>query len=256
MGSKELSSSPRWRTERNLQMRYISANLSEAGPRSVNEDCVGVWKLSADHIVAGVADGLGGLGGGDRASRLAIELLGNWTHSTTHASNDLRELAQTIHQAILREQQVTESRNMATTFTAVEIRGPLLTGVHCGDSRAAVARMAGIRRLTTDHSEAERLFRSGRITKEELADYPRKNILDSALGIHTEPTIDKFAFELQPGDRVFLTTDGVHGKVLLRELREISTRHEDPRSFVDDIGAEVEARVPDDNYSIVAIFGV
>ncbi|TBA16129.1 hypothetical protein ELH65_09180 [Rhizobium ruizarguesonis] len=145
-------------------------------------------------------------------------------------------------------------KNMASTLTAGLFTANLLRGVHCGDTRVAIARANGVKRLTTDHSEGQRLFAAGKLTKDELIDYPRKNILDSALGARSEPQIDTFTFELLPRDKVFFTSDGVHGKVMLREVRDIAAHHEDPEQFVLEVKELVNSRGPDDNFSILAVF--
>lgn len=145
-------------------------------------------------------------------------------------------------------------KNMASTLTAGLFTSNLLRGVHCGDTRVAIARANGVKRLTTDHSEGQRLFAAGKLTKDELIDYPRKNILDSALGARSEPQIDTFTFELLPRDKVFFTSDGVHGKVMLREVRDIAAQHENPEQFILELKDLVNSRVPDDNFSILAVF--
>lgn len=129
-----------------------------------------------------------------------------------------------------------------------------MIGVHCGDTRASVARGKGIVRLTADHSEGERLFRAGKLTKQEAAEYPRNNILESALGIHGEVRIDTFSFDLAAEDRVFLTTDGVHDRVFLREMRDVSERHSNAQAFATEMAELVVARTPRDNFSLVAVF--
>ena len=57
-------------------MRFATASFTEAGPRTVNEDKVGVWTLRNGGLAVAIADGLGGMGGGDIASQLAIKLFG------------------------------------------------------------------------------------------------------------------------------------------------------------------------------------
>jgi serine/threonine protein phosphatase PrpC len=236
-------------------MIYRAALLSRSGPRAVNEDAVGVWTTGSDRLSAAIADGLGGMGGGSNASRLAMEIFREGINKAQKSETEIVSLLNGIHQSILKAQRLqSELSNMATTFTGIKIGGNRLVGAHCGDTRAVISRRSGIKRLTTDHSEGARLYQSGKLTKAEFDEYPRKYILDSALGMHEQPQIDGFSFEIEDGDRLFLTSDGVHQKLLLRELRQISDRHFDPKNFVEEVGATVEARTPDDNYSIVAIF--
>ncbi len=57
-------------------MRFMTASFTEAGPRTVNEDNLGIWKLRNEGLAVAIADGLGGMGGGDIASRMAVNLFG------------------------------------------------------------------------------------------------------------------------------------------------------------------------------------
>jgi protein phosphatase len=189
------------------------------------------------------------------AAAIALQVLRDAVGSDAVTEDTLRGAALTAHRQILSEQQERpELARMATTLTAVACRPGSMLGVHCGDSRASIARGNGIIRLTVDHSEKERLLRAGKLTKEAAADYPRHNILESALGIHGEVKIDTFYFDLQQGDRVFLTTDGVHEKVFLREMRDVSERHTSAKAFASEMADLVVSRVPRDNFSLVCIF--
>ncbi|MEG4873571.1 MULTISPECIES: protein phosphatase 2C domain-containing protein [unclassified Microcoleus] len=235
-------------------MKFEAFSISETGPRSSNEDAVGLWRPTVNTLAAAVADGLGGMGGGGAASHIAIRTLEE-TFRDTVSEEDALTAARKAHEAILLEQQTqAELRHMATTLTAGFFSGGRLTGVHCGDSRASIARRQGIMRLTSDHSEGERLFRAGKLSKEELRDYPRQNILDSALGVHKNLQIDSFACDIFIGDKVFFTTDGIHEKVPLREMRQIAEQHSDPKAFVTEMAAIVSGRDPSDNFSIAAVF--
>ena len=235
-------------------MSFVVATISSSGPRSINEDEAVSWNLKYDQIFAAVADGLGGMGGGDAASQIAIQCCRQLIDDNM-TLDKLRTVALSAHENIRAGQLTTnELSSMATTLTAGVFQRDLLIGVHCGDSRASIARGDGIVRLTSDHSEGERLFRAGKLTKEELFEYPRKNILDSALGVRTSPKIETFQINIRPGDKIFFTTDGVHEKVKLREMREIASRHQNPTSFVAEIEMEVKRRTAEDNYSIVAVF--
>ena len=237
-----------------MSMRIDIATISEAGPRPINEDGVAVWSLKSGAIAVAIADGLGGMGGGGDACQIALETLKREI-SLPIDGDVLRSVAKGAHEEILKAQLTSpELSRMATTLTAGIFSGESLLGVHCGDSRAVVARGAGIMRLTQEQSEGERLFRAGKLTKNELREYPRKNILESALGAHTEPRIEIFEFAFLFGDKFVFTTDGVHEKIRLREMRSILERHDRAKDFVSEIREVVLERVPADNYSLVAAF--
>lgn len=236
-------------------MNFEAALISESGPRNINEDAAAFWSPAEGTLIAAVADGLGGMGGGSDASRIAISTLKSLLSNGSLNPAGLLSAIRQAHANIITAQQTSIAlKNMATTLTAAIFTDSKLTGAHCGDSRASIARAKGIKRLTTDHTEGERLFRAGKLTKEELFTYPRKNILDTALGAHDAPRIDAFEFNIATGDRVFFTTDGTHNKIPLRHMRTISEKHLDVHNFMDDLKLNILNRSPDDNFSAIAVF--
>lgn len=234
-------------------MRFEYASASDRGPRPQNEDAVGVWLPPSGGIIAAVADGLGGQGAGSVASQIAISVIAESVSSISPSM--FSELPLLIHGTIRREQEGSaEKLNMATTLTAAWLSGNRLRGVHCGDSRLSLARANGIRRLSEDHSEGARLLSVGKISKEEYEDYPRRHILDSALGVRGEgPTIQKFDFELEPNDWVILTTDGVHQKIASRSMRDLAMASNTADVFLGKLLAQLAAVGPTDNYSAVVV---
>lgn len=233
-------------------MRFLADSLTSAGPRAENQDAIAMGELGPTGFVVAIADGLGGHAGGSFASRLAVEIFVDLARSQP---DDLRSIALRIHSQILKHQQERpEIRTMATTLSAAIFRGGLMEFVHCGDTRIAVARGAGIRKLTVDHTEAQRLLTSGAITREQFEDYPRKNVLDSALGIRGEPKIDVDSFPVMLGDKFFFSSDGLHNKVPLRELFSLAIGTRFPTDLVRRLGSEMELRHADDNYSFAAVF--
>lgn len=236
-------------------MNFANAVITDPGPRQVNEDGVGVWQLEGQALAVAIADGLGGMGSGDIASNVAIEMFGSAIAEGNSEGIDLQELAIRIHSRITTMQSEKPGDGaMATTLTAGVFRSSTFTGVHVGDSRVSVARGNGIRRLTKDHSEAQRLFDGGKLTKSEFRNYPRRNILDSALGAHRPPQIDSISFDVRAGDRFLFSTDGLHEKVLLREIRDLAVKFKDPHPFTEEINSLMEERKAEDNFSLVAVF--
>lgn len=234
-------------------MTFRYATASEVGPRSANEDAVYVWPNVGDGIAAAIADGLGGYHGGMRASETAIRMFGEAVRSRAYES--LHDVAVSIHEAIRVEQKTDpQIRGMATTLSAAIIAKGQINFVHCGDTRIILQRNNGIRRLTVDHTEAQRLLEAGALTREQYAVYPRKNVLESALGVSDSPRIDVGSHDILPGDRIFFTSDGAHTKAYLQEIRDISVQSSSPEIAVERIIDIVGARGADDNFTVAAIF--
>jgi PPM family protein phosphatase len=234
-------------------MKFSTATLSEHGPRPENEDSVGIWPLGVDRIAVAIADGLGGHIGGKIASQMAVEMFADFAKRESNLG--LHNVAQQIHMKIRAEQSANpQYRTMATTLSAGILSADLMEFVHCGDSRIVAARNGGIKRLTVDQSEAQRLFDSGKLTREQLESYPRKNILESALGIQGEPKIDTGSFSILPGDRLFFTTDGLHNKIKIRELLFLTQECANAGEAITRLLLEMETRDAEDNYSCACVF--
>ncbi|MCR9257676.1 MAG: protein phosphatase 2C domain-containing protein [Alphaproteobacteria bacterium] len=236
-------------------MKVSFASFSRAGPRPINEDALDCWIAASGETVACIADGLGGMGGGDKASQLAVSSFRKYLEQSGIDSGKMLEAAKIAHRSIREAQMSNEvSNRMATTLTAVALFNDRIVGVHCGDSRAAIARRQGIKRLTKDHTEGQRLFEAGKLSKDELAKYQRKHILESALGDQNEPSIDSISFDILPGDHIILTTDGVHNHVLLREMQRLSASASSPVDLIDHVELALKKAGPSDNYSMIALF--
>jgi protein phosphatase len=143
---------------------------------------------------------------------------------------------------------------MATTLTACVLTKGRLSLVHTGDSRALLLRGEGVQQLTTDQTEVARLLREGAITRKAAIDYPRRNVLDSALGIEGNPDLECFQGALDSGDRLVLTSDGAHSRFTKRELRDLTKDSENPASLTAKLARLVRRRRPDDNFTILAVF--
>lgn len=236
-----------------MNMQYFA--ISDAGPRPHNEDSAQAWKLRDGSIGLAVADGLGGRGAGGAASEAALGFLSERVTAFPESSRHLVEIFYEIHDAIVGLQKAShEQRFMATTLTAVFLQGKRLVGAHVGDTRAMLARGRGIKKLTTDHSEAQRLLDEGKIDKSEFLNYPRKHILESALGAEGRPKVDPLDFDLCEGDKVFVTSDGFHAKLLLRPMLEVSKDFSDPKLFAFKACDLVRKNEPDDNFSIAVSY--
>ncbi|WP_218127611.1 PP2C family protein-serine/threonine phosphatase [Belnapia rosea] len=229
------------------------ATISAAGPRSRNEDAFCVRQLDDDFFIVAIADGLGGHAGGDVAANHAVQRFVEMV--SANRAPDLIQIGTTIHTELKDMQSLhPELQGMSTTLSAGYFLGTRFSGIHCGDTRISVNRGTGIKKLTEDHTEVERLLRTGQLSREAARTYTRRNVLDSALGANVPLRLDQIDFEALPGDRFFFTTDGAHGKVLLREMRRISEKYVAANELVLALANEIENRNPTDNYTIVCCF--
>lgn len=196
--------------------------------RPHNEDSHGVW-VPEDDAGAGrgvllvVADGMGGSLAGEVASRLAVQtVVRAWRDADGERPlDDLYAAVEAANQRVHEESaRNPELHGMGTTCTAVVLRDRDLLVAHVGDSRAYLVREGRVRQLTKDHSLVAQMVRDGQLTAEQARSDPRRNVVTRSVGVgpHVEIDAERMEAALQPGDRILLCSDGLHGLVADDEL--------------------------------------
>ena len=116
-----------------------------------------------------------------------------------------------------------------TTATVAAISGTDVRIVHIGDSRAYLFAGGQLRQVTEDDTLLRLAIASGRLTPEEIASFPHKNVITRALGLPEEMEVPPVtSLTLQAGDTLLLCTDGVWGLVDDVEIASILATHRDP----------------------------
>lgn len=228
-------------------MQYASLTLK--GPRADNQDSFHI-QSSKGLTFACVADGVGGNSSGCVASKVAVNEVMEAIDNGAMLSLELFiSIDRTLKQKGAFDKAL---EGMASTLSVCVVSHNRLFVGHCGDSRIMLLRNKGIQQLTQDHTEVEKLLNEGVLNKQEALEYPRKNVLESALGAKKELLYFGGEFEVVAGDRVLLTTDGVHGVFSKKELRDISLQSLNPEEFIRNITTSgLESRISDNATLIV-----
>lgn len=182
-------------------------HASDCGPRETNEDFAAVQRpAQADRDmgwIAALADGVStGGAGGVAAQTTVMSLVSDFfsapsTWDTTVALDRILRAQNTWLVAHNRRRAWLQDGGTAlTTLTALVLRGHSWTLAHVGDSRAWLLRDGELSQLSQDHA---------------LGSSSIQNTLTRALGLDDHVQVDFSQGELQPGDIVVLTSDGVHG---------------------------------------------
>ena len=177
--------------------------------RSNNEDRL--HPLTAgrgEHVLAIVADGMGGHVGGEIASRLAVEA------ATAAGDSGVAERVRLANEAVYEESLATaDLAGMGTTLTLADVASHLVRIGHVGDSRCYLLRDNELLLLTRDHTVAYEQLEAKKITEEEIADHPQRHVLTRALGLLPEVEVDVSEEPLEPGDRLLMCSDGLNGMI-------------------------------------------
>lgn len=171
-----------------------------------------------------VADGMGGMAGGEVASRLALSKLvelivetSDWTLALQHhqdVATVLGRMSERFLQldTILRKEADTDHtlQGMGTTLTVAGALGSDLIIGHVGDSRAYLLHGDTLTQLTTDHTLAQALIDAGVANRDDPASRSMRHVLTAAvgsLGEQVDPQVQNF--KLSAGDKLLLCTDGL-----------------------------------------------
>lgn len=123
---------------------------------------------------------------------------------------------------------------LGTTCVALLRSNNKLGMVHIGDSRAYLLRGGILTQVTTDHTYVQHLVDSGRITPEEAAHHPNRNMILRALGDNDgEVLLDESIREARPGDRWLLCSDGLSGLVAAETIEGTMNELHDPGECAD-----------------------
>jgi len=234
--------------------------VTNPGGRNVNEDSIGVTE-NKGRICFVVADGLGGHGGGDVASRLAVQAF-----DTVFSENDGRSQCELLSKAfrlaqsdILQEQQQTGLLSqMKTTAVALVIQNGQAMWGHIGDSRLYAFERNKVRFRTLDHSVPQMLALSREISEKDIRGHPDRNRLLRVLG--TAEASPQFELsELWSVDRFqafLLCSDGFWELITEKEMGRLLKKSRTPGEWLGQMRDVVEQRghgTDMDNYSAVAV---
>jgi len=178
-----------------------------------------------------VADGMGGQGHGQEASRLAVQSL---TESVSGSLCSKQATSQTflsvLKAGVQSANRVVYQRNreqrteMGTTMTAALIVDTTAYAAHVGDSRCYLYREpGGLSQITHDHSLVAALVEAGVIQPEDIYTHPRRNLIYRCLGEKASVEVDACAVPLVAGDILLFCSDGLWEMVRDQQIAAILT---------------------------------
>jgi len=213
-------------TENSTAVPIETAFITDRGlnqKRPLNEDSM---LCEPDLGIFAVADGVGGAQAGEVASKTAVEVLEEAFRHQKHGEDveDLMEIAiQRANDSTHRMSREEPSlAMMATTIVALHINGLRATVGHVGDSRLYSLKPDGqIRRETADHSLVEEEMRAGRLTPEQAANHPGRNVISRAIGAEPSVEVDMRTFEVESGTIFLICSDGITRHIPDTELSSV-----------------------------------
>ena len=232
--------------------------------RAANEDCFAIHEPLGLVVVA---DGMGGHNAGEVASRMAVDVLSDY-FSTDQAEwpfgfdAEVSAAANRMRTAILLANvQILESAitvddyaGMGTTVVAAQVWGRRLVCGHVGDSRLYVWSGGSLRALTADDSwMASMLANDPGANPALLQQHPMRHALTNVVGTRPRTDVHLVETELNAGDRILMTTDGVHEVVDDGRLERLISQDQQPEEIANAIVKTALARGSRDNLTAVVV---
>jgi serine/threonine protein phosphatase PrpC len=186
-----------------------------------NEDSAAVIRLDDDTAVLVVADGVGGLPGGEQASSLVIDGINEAAGAAMNDGTDLRDaILSAIEEA---NQRIIDTvSGAATTLAVVEIHDNAIRTYHVGDSMIMVVGQRGkLKMETISHSPVGYAVESGMLSEEEAINHDERHIVSNVVGSQDMHISVGIPFTLAARDTLLVATDGLFDNVHRDEITEM-----------------------------------
>lgn len=251
----------------NNEDHYLIARLGRTFEAVSTNMLEGTLPGFVDEVAYGmvVADGMGGMAAGEKASQLAIQtgvaLVLNSPMWTTRIDdqfvpqliNRMRDHFRKVDSVVIGEANTDrELSGMGTTLTLAYLVETDAFIVHVGDSRAYLSRKGKLDQITRDHTMAQDLARAGAIKPEAVSRHSKRHVLTNFVGgpaSGVEPEVRRV--KLEDGDYLLLCSDGLTEMVDDAKIARVLERADAPDSAAKaliDLALEAGGR---DNVTVV-----
>ncbi len=171
-----------------------------------------------------LADGMGGANAGELASRMSAETLHDFlVQAPSPDGVDTLEEAFFEANRVVRAAAKTkpELEGMGTTLLVARDLGEgRLQIASVGDSRAYLSSKEGLSLITQDQTWVAEVGSRLGLTDEALRKHPMRHVLTMAVGTADELRVDSRIVQMTRGDQVLLCSDGLHGVLDEKTLRD------------------------------------
>lgn len=204
--------------------------VSVCGPvREENQDAAIAWRGGSGEVALIVSDGMGGHAAGREAAEIVVrECLATLRRRAPEEEWEdiLRRALDGAHESV---RQATRNGRGGAAMGATAAVALIDTAegrsrlhvAHVGDSRVYLYRGRSLFRLTADHSLVAQMVRDGVLGEADAFGHPDSNVIQRAMGQEAplEPEIGE-PVELEHGDLVLISSDGLHGAIAEPELAD------------------------------------
>jgi len=243
-------------------MKVEYAVLSAEGTREQNEDFIGILEKK-DQYAFFLADGLGGHGKGEVASRCVVEEGKKILDTKDNWKDILPYLFRTTQEALLKKQsEMHEKEGMKTTLNILLFDEEDIQWGHIGDSRTYYfeKKLFGITwKKTLDHSVPQMLVAMKKIKEKEIRRHEDRNRLLKVMGIKWNK--DNFTIETslkkKRGQAFLLCSDGFWEWIEEKEMISLLKKATSVKAWLTEMEMLLLKNAGDnelDNYSAIGVW--
>lgn len=211
-----------------MKFSYDYAACSETGMKESNQDR---YLIESDEetgaVFCMVADGIGGVAGGEAAADICRLLFSSWFRS------DFRYISRSEYFGMALADAWSDKIAMAdqickqgadfggTTLTLLLLHGGSYYAANVGDSRAYLMRDGELFQITKDHSWVQQQLDDG-VEPEKIQQSKLKNTITRCIGLDTGDICcnrpDFYTNDYGPGDMFLICTDGFRHKIRVSQM--------------------------------------
>lgn len=235
------------------------------GDRENQQDAFGISNtaecaVEEKGVLLVLADGMGGLCDGEKASMVAVVSCLNYFEQYDIQKEVREELFEMLYQANhqIRAELGANAGAGGSTVIAVRIKERVVSWVSVGDSRLYLFREGDLQQLNREHNYAAQLTEmvaNGEISEQEAMAHPQRRALTSYMGMDEILEIDCNEEELvlEKGDRLLIMSDGIFGTLSSEEI--IAAMEYPARKAAMHLGMQIERKKKrnQDNYTAIVI---
>ena len=267
---KELSKKGRFKKGKGL---ILSAE-SLLGDREYQQDYFIYPRVEYNELTSSigkmaiVCDGMGGLEGGARASRLCAELVYKGFYQIGSTENICHVLSELVLDA---NTEITNlvgddgrKLNSGTTIVAAVVSGNTVSWVSAGDSRIYLYHDRRLMQITRDHNYRITLrerYNAGLITQAQIESDPQRDALISYVGRGETIIIDSgtINFDSKAGDILVLCSDGLYkylsDEKILELIHSNAKRPNELAAILAKAALNENGRKKHDNITVLTVSG-
>ena len=225
--------------------------------RISNEDQACALVNAFGTVLLIVCDGMGGQNKGDYASALAVSYITdefkkvNRFFNSLHVYYWLNQVCKNANSQIYSESiRSPIYQGMGTTLSIAVIRKRKLFVAQVGDSRVYSFKNNELVQLTEDQTYVGYLYRTGQITKEEMATHPKRHMIMNALGVYPTLNID-IKVRKYENETLLLCSDGLYNNASETTISSVLANNDSPEEKVNELISISNNNGGSDNIAVV-----